>query len=175
MNKENHNTNQSEIDQGIAEIIKAINHYHQEVTITKVTGECPYGHKEGEKYRVTVSNSDGFCGSLFQAIHPSIAILEYGGEVLWEENVGSFKASCPEMGRVQVKIRRFENENPTRHLKTKKAMKDMTGKGFPGLDKYKVFIEILDIDKTCLWGQKKGEKYEVDPFNVGGICGNLYW
>ena len=65
---EKQNTNKGEIDQGIAEIIKAINRYHQEVTITKVTGECPYGHKEGEKYRVTVSNSDGLCGSLFQAI-----------------------------------------------------------------------------------------------------------
>jgi uncharacterized repeat protein (TIGR04076 family) len=175
MSEEKQNNNQSKINVGLAEIIKAINRFHQEVTITKVMGECPYGHKEGEKHRVTISNSDGLCGSLFQAIHPSIAILEYGGEVLWESNKDSFEASCPEMGRVQVKVKRFENENPTRHLKTKADFKDMTGKGFSCLDKHRVFIEVLDMDKSCMWGHKKGETYEVDPFNVGGICGNLYW
>ena len=29
------------------------NHYFQEVTITGVSGECPYGHKEGEQYKVS--------------------------------------------------------------------------------------------------------------------------
>jgi uncharacterized repeat protein (TIGR04076 family) len=175
MSEEKQNANQSEGIGDIAEVFRAINRYYEEVTITKVTGGCPYGHKEGEKYRVTVSNSDGLCGALYQAIHPCIGTLEYGGEILWGNNAGGFTASCPELGKVQVEVKRFENENPDRHLKTDGGFKDMTGKGFPEMDKYRVFIEIINIEKSCLWGQKKGERYEVDPFNVGGICGNLYW
>ena len=32
-------------DEAIANIGKIINRYYQEVTITKVNGKCPYGHK----------------------------------------------------------------------------------------------------------------------------------
>ena len=42
------------------------NRYYQEVTITKVTGECPFGHREGETYNITNCNSDGLCGALYQ-------------------------------------------------------------------------------------------------------------
>jgi hypothetical protein len=38
--------------------------YYQEVTITSVMGECPFGHREGEKYKVANCNSDGLCGAL---------------------------------------------------------------------------------------------------------------
>ena len=34
-----------------AKILKGENRYYQEVTITKITGECLYGHKQGEKYK----------------------------------------------------------------------------------------------------------------------------
>lgn len=175
MEEEKQNTNQSEeMDEGLAEVIKAINRYHQEVAITGVTGNCPYGHKEGEKFIVTGMNSDGLCGSLYQAVHPSISTLEYGGGIPWEKNAGGFKVSCPEMGKVQIEVRRFENENPMQCLKTKTGFKDMSGKSFPGIDKYRVFIEVLGIERNCMWGHKEGERYEVDPFNIGGICGALY-
>jgi len=69
----------------VAKILKGENRYYQEVTITKVTGECPYGHKEGEQYRATALNSDGLCGSLYKAIHASLVTLHYGGSLLWEK------------------------------------------------------------------------------------------
>ena len=34
----------------VADVIKDINRYYSEVVITKVSGECPYGHKEGEVF-----------------------------------------------------------------------------------------------------------------------------
>ncbi len=45
-------------------VIEGANRYYQEVTITSVTGECPYGHKEGDQFKITSMNSDGICGAL---------------------------------------------------------------------------------------------------------------
>jgi uncharacterized repeat protein (TIGR04076 family) len=162
-----------EDDNIVAKILKGENRYSQEVTITRVEGACPYGHKEGDTFRVTALNCDGLCGSLFKNIHASIVTLHYGGSLLWEKDSDAFTGFCPEGGRVQVACTRFEQEKPVR-LKTKPLFKDMTGKGFPALDKYRVKAEVLDIAKMCYWGHKVGDVFEVDPFNVGGACGFLY-
>ena len=106
---------------------------------------------------------------------PPLLPLEYGGGVMWEMKEDSFRASCPERGKVQAVINRFENANPMRRLKTVKDFKNMTGKGFPGLDEHKIVIEVFGIERNCMWGHKVGDTHEVDPFNVGGICGYLYW
>jgi len=163
------------VNEGLAEVIKAINRYHQEVTITAVAGQCPYGHREGEKFTVTTMNSDGLCGSLYQAIHPSIVAFEHGGGVVWENHGGRVLASCPEKGKVRVAVKRFENAKPMKRLKTVHDPKDMTSWGYAGLDAYRVFIEVLGIEKNCMWGHTAGDRHEIDPFNVGGICGYLYW
>ena len=170
------NEDKKEWDEGnniVAQILKGENRYYQEVTITKVNGECPYGHKEGEIFKVTALNSDGLCGSLYKAIHSSVVTLHYGGSLLWEKNADTFTGSCPEMGRVMVEVKRFEQEKPV-IVKRKTPYRDMTGKGFPAIDKYRVFVEVLDIARKCYWGHRKGQKFEVDPFNVGGACGLLY-
>jgi len=157
----------------VSEIAKIVNRYYQEVAITKISGTCPYGHKEGEKFRVTSVNHDGLCGALYQALHPHIVSLHYGGGVPWEKNPDIFTGICPETGRVQVEVKRLEKE-PT-YFKTSPKSRLMTGKGFPSLDTYRVFVEILGIANKCMWGHKEGERFEVDPFNVGGVCGFLYW
>ena len=69
----------SDSDNIVAKILKGENRFYQEVTITKVNGECPYGHREGEQFQVTALNSDGLCGSLYKAIHSPIVTLHYGG------------------------------------------------------------------------------------------------
>ena len=157
----------------VAKILKGENRYYQEVTITKVDGECPYGHKKGENFKLTALNSDGLCGSLYKAIHASVVVLHYGGSVLWEKNPDTFIGFCPEMNRVMVEVKRFEQESPV-IVKTKTPYRNMTGKGFPAIDKYRVFVEVLDIARKCYWGHRAGQKFEVDPFNVGGACGLLY-
>lgn len=162
-----------ESDNIVAKILKDENRYYQKVTITRVEGECPYGHKEGDTFRVTALNCDSLCGSLFKNIHASIVTLHYGGSLLWEKDPDTFTGFCPERGKVQVECTRFEQEKPVR-LKTKPPFKDMTGKGFPALDRYRVKAEVLDIAKRCYWGHRVGDTFEVDPFNVGGACGFLY-
>jgi len=162
-----------ESDNIVAKILKGENRYCQEVTIKRIGGDCPFGHREGEKYRVTALNSDGLCGSLYKALHPYIVTLHYGGSIVWEKSGDSFTGACPESGKVEVKVKRFEQEKPV-IVKTRKPPKDMTGKGFPVIDKYKVIVEVLDIARKCYWGHRRGQKFEVDPFNVGVTCGFLY-
>ncbi len=158
----------------VADVIKGINRYYSEVTITKVSGECPYGHREGEKYRTTAMNHAGICGSLWHVIQPSILALQYGGGPIWEDAPGFFKGLCPEMGRVEVEVK-CKEKGDTKTLRTEAKLRDMTGKGYPALDKYKVSVEILGVERHCLWAHRVGQTFEIDPFNIGKVCGSLYW
>jgi uncharacterized repeat protein (TIGR04076 family) len=158
----------------VADVIKDINRYYSEVILTKVSGECPYGHKEGEVYKTTGMNNAGICGGLWHAIQPSIIALQYRGGPIWEQKPGFFRGLCPEMGKVQVEVQRKEKDD-TKTLRTEAKVRDMTGKGYPALDKYKVFIEILGVERHCMWAHREGQKFEVDPFNIGKVCGALYW
>ena len=148
------------------------NRYCQEVSITRVTGECPYGHKEGEKHKVSNCNNDGLCGALYASLHSSIVTLHYWGCLPWSKEPDTYRGMCPAM-KVQVEVTRMEQEKRTL-LKTQARTRNMIGKGFPAIDKYRAFIEILDVDKVCTWGHKEGQRLEIDPFNVGGVCGFLY-
>ena len=155
-------------------VLKTINACYQEVTITKVTGECPFGLREGERFNVTSMNHDGICGSLYQAIHPYIGSCHYGAEAPWEKKSGRWSSVCPEMGKVQVEVQRAAKED-IKVFKTRIKPRSMTGKGFPSLDKYRVFVEILGVERHCTWAHKAGDRFEVDSFNIGDLCGNLYW
>ena len=148
------------------------NRYRQEVSITKVTGECPYEHTEGDKYRVSNCNNDGLCGALYTSLHTSIVTVHYWGCLPWSKEPDTYRSICPEM-KVQVEVKRMEQEKRTL-LKTQAKARKMIGKGFPAIDKYRAFIEILGVDKVCTWGHQEGQRFEIDPFNVGGVCGFLY-
>ncbi len=154
-------------------VLQAENRYYQEVTIAEVAGECPYGHKKGDQFKITTMNSDGICGSLLKSLFFQITTLHYGGSVIWEENPNISKGWCPEGAKVQAAIKRVERKEQTL-FKTPFEMKDMTGKGYPVLDKYRIFLEVRDIAINCYWGHKIGDIFEVDPFNVGGACCFLY-
>lgn len=157
----------------VAKKIREGKRYYEEVIISKITGECPYGHREGEAYKVTNINSGGLCGSLYRTIQDSILTIHYGASVPWRKKPVTFQALCPEMGRVQVEVKRLEKDD-YKTLKSRPPGRDMTGKGFPALDKYRMFVEILDVGKECTWGHKAGQSFEVDPFNVGKACAMLY-
>ncbi|MFC1669410.1 TIGR04076 family protein [Spirochaetota bacterium] len=162
-----------EMDESIAKVLEAENRYYQEVTITSIDGQCPYGHKVGDKFKVTTMNGDGICGSLLKSIFYQIATFHYGGEIMWEQEKGVTTGSCAEGGRVKVDIRRVEQDEKTL-LKTPFEMKDMTGKGYKNLDKYRIFVEVIDIAVNCYWGHKVDDVFELDPFNMGGACCFLY-
>ena len=81
----------NEMDEYAANVLKAENRFYQEVTITKVTGDCPYGHKEGETFKVTAMNSDKICGSLLKAIFLGLSFQSWGGHILLLKST----ISCP--------------------------------------------------------------------------------
>jgi len=156
-----------------AKVLREENRYFQAVTVTGVNGICPYGHKVGDVFKITSMNSDNICGSLLKNIFPSVIVKHYGGSLLWETPALPVKGCCAEDGKVEVEIRPIERtENVL--LKTPFQTRDMTGRGYPALDKYRLFVEVRDIAVNCNWGHKIGDVFEVDPFNVGGACCFLY-
>ncbi len=156
----------------LKKFVKFENQYFQQVTITRVEGDCPYGHSEGDSFRVTNCNSDGLCGAFYTQLHSSLLTFQYGGRLPWDKDPACFTGICPEM-KVQVEVERKKKDN-IKLLKTLVDFKDMTGKGFPAVDKYRAFIEILGVELRCAWGQKQGHRFEIDPFNTGKVCGFLY-
>ncbi len=156
------------------EVLAGINTCYHEVTITKVNGQCPYGHREGDTHRVTSMNTDSLCGSLFHTLYPSVMSMQYHGNAPWEKEKGRCQALCPEMGKVQVDVKRVEKDD-TKLFWTKSTTKDMTGKGYANLDKYRVFVEILGVENHCTRAQRPGKRFEIDHFNIGNLCGCLYW
>src|SRR5210317_910409 len=116
-------------DDVVRKITEAENRYYQEITITNVQGECPYGHVTGDVFRVTNCNNDGLCGALYKAIHSQIITLHYGGSLPWEKTPDTFRGLCPEMGKVQVSVKRMEKGDFT-FFKTMPTPRDMTRKGF---------------------------------------------
>lgn len=154
-------------------VLKLEHRYYQEVTVTTVSGLCPYGLNAGDKFRVTAMNSDGICGSLLQGIFSPLVSLHYGGSLVWEKQPGTFYGRCLESGKVEVEVKRVEQKEPVL-LQTPFTLKDMHGKGFPFLDQYRLLVEVRDIAVRCIWGHKIGDVFEVDPFNVGGACCLLY-
>ena len=163
----------NELSDAARQVLLAENTYYQEVTVTRVNGVCPYGHRTGDQFKVTTMNSDGMCGSLLKSLFMQITILHYGGNILWEHDTDKCTGSCPEGGKVQVAIQRVKWEEQSL-LQTPYEMKRMTGKGYPALDRYRILIEVHDIAVNCYWGHKIGDVFEVDPFNVGGACCFLY-
>jgi uncharacterized repeat protein (TIGR04076 family) len=155
------------------QVLKLEHRYYQKVTVTKVNGTCPYGLRVGDSFKITAMNSAGICGSLLQGIISPIVSLHYGGSILWEKNSDSFTGRCLEDGKVEVAVKRVKQKEPVM-LQTQFSFKDMRGKGFPLLDKYRLFVEVRDIAVRCIWGHKIGDMFEVDPFNVGGACCLLY-
>ena len=164
-------------DQGLndwtANILKAENRYCQVVTVTRVQGSCPYGHRKGDTFRLTCLHSGGLCGALLTAIMPSVVTLHYSGSLLWEAQQGFFTGRCAEGGRVEVAVTRSENTSG-KMVKSPSPFHDMTGKGYAGLDRHRIFVDVQHIEGNCLWGRRIGERIEIDPFNVNGMCSLLY-
>jgi uncharacterized repeat protein (TIGR04076 family) len=162
-----------DLNEWAAHILKAENRYCQDVTITSVHGSCPYGHQEGQTFRVTALHAGGLCGSLLTAIFPSVVAQHYGGAVLWEPEAGMFTGRCPEGGTVEVAVQRVDNPEPALYKK-ESTLQNMIGCGVAGLATHRIVVEVIDIAGNCFYGHRTGDRFETDPFHVNGMCGLLY-
>jgi len=157
----------------IEQVLRGENRYYQEVTVNKVHGACPFGHREGETYIVTAMNTGGLCGALLKEIFAPVTVLHYGGGLLWAPRPDEFNGRCPEGGTVEVAVKRCVNRDAV-CVRTACLHRDMTGRGYPALDRYRMVLEVFDIAGSCYWGHVAGDRIEIDPFNTGGACGLLY-
>ncbi|MCP4713557.1 MAG: TIGR04076 family protein [Deltaproteobacteria bacterium] len=166
--------NRESVDDYLAKIRREAYRYYEKVTITAVNGDCPYGHCEGDTFSVTNMNADSMCGSLYQVIHPCVTTLHYGGALCWESSPDAYTTGvCPE-GRVHVQVKRIELPTP-KALRTENRIVDMTGKGYAGIDKYRITLETISVANKCTWGHTPDQRLELDCFNIGGVCGFMYW
>ena len=145
----------------------------QEVTITSVNGDCPYGHREGEIYKVNDIRTGGLCGALYRDILDSGLITHYGGNLPWEKDDGSFSGICSEQGKVQVNVKKVHKDNLSTSI-VKPSLRDMTGKGFSAIDNFRIFVEIDSVANQCNWGHRAGQRIEIDPFNSWKVCARLF-
>lgn len=165
--------NRENVDDYLEKIRNEAYRYYEEVTISDINGDCPYRHKKGDVFKVTNMNSDSLCGSLYQAIHSNLTTIHYGGTLPWEKESDTFKGICPK-NRVTVEVKRIELDKPM-PFRTQNRVIEMTGKGFSGNDKYKIFLEVLSVANNCTWGHQDGHRIELDNFNIGKVCGFMYW
>ncbi len=165
--------NTDDFNEWAASVIKAENRFCQKAVVTGVSGICPFGHCAGDSFTLTALNAGGMCGALLTAVIPEIVALHYGGSLVWENRKDGFTGCCPEGGRVTVEVQRQENSSGEM-VREDFAWRDMTGKGYPALDNYRVFVDVEHIEGTCMWGHSVGDRIEIDPFNVNGMCCLLY-
>ena len=165
--------NDQEFNEWAEAVIQGENRYCQRAVVTKVKGSCPFGHCEGDTFTLTALHAGGMCGALLTAIMPPVVTQHYGGTLVWKNRSDGFSGSCPEGGRVTVDVQRLENTSE-KMMKQDFPYRDMTGKGYPGLDAYRVFVEIEHIEGNCMWGHSVADRIEIDPFNVNGMCCLLY-
>jgi len=156
----------------VAQIMSIVNRFYQQATITDVTGTCPYGHCKGDSFKLTSMNSDSLCGAMYQAVHSQIVTLHHGGNLQWGKDPETYNGVCPE-GVVHLEVKRVAKKDRD-FFKTPSKYVDMTKKDFPGLDKYRIYLEVISIANNCVWGHKEGDRFELDAFNIGKCCGFMY-
>jgi uncharacterized repeat protein (TIGR04076 family) len=64
--------------------------------IVSQKGECPSGHKVGQKFDVSGATPGGLCPSAYHSAYPAIFALKFGGQLPWEEEEGTAHIACPD-------------------------------------------------------------------------------
>ena len=82
-----------------------------EIEVEKVKGECPLGHRIGDRWIVEdAMTPEGLCMHAFYVLYPWIQVMRMGGKILWEED-GKVKVPCiDEKNLVVFSLRRIEDE-----------------------------------------------------------------
>lgn len=165
--------NSDDFNEWAANIIKCENRFCQRAVVSRVDGTCPFGHKKGDTFTLTALHAGGMCGALLTAIMPPLVAQHYGGSLVWSDRTGCFSGCCPENARVTVDVQRQDNTSGAM-LKENFPWHDMTGKGYAGIYAHRVFVDVEHIEGNCMWGHSVGDRIEIDPFNVNGMCCLLY-
>ena len=58
--------------------------------------------------------------------------------------------------------------------KKESVLRDMAVCGVAGLAAPRIVVEVIDIAGNCFYGHSTGDTFDIDPFQVNGMCGLLY-
>ena len=81
--------------------------------------------------------------------------LHHGGAMQWGNDPDTYTGVCPE-GVVHLEAKRVEKKD-REFFKTASKNVDMTKKNYPGIDKYRIYLEVISIANNCVWGHKEGD------------------
>jgi uncharacterized repeat protein (TIGR04076 family) len=79
-------------------------------TVKCIKGTCNAGHKVGDVMHVSARNTAGMCGYLYHATHPTILMLQFGGNVPWGPS-DTVELQCPDtVNLLTVELKRVRDE-----------------------------------------------------------------
>jgi len=64
------------------------------ITVVEQTGVCDAGHKQGQQYTYEGKLPD-ICPAAWHALYPYLRVLQFGGDLPWEEK-GEAYIACPD-------------------------------------------------------------------------------
>ena len=80
-------------------------------TVKCIKGVCNAGHKVGDVLNVSARDTAGMCGYLYHAAHPAILMLQFGGNVPWQES-GVVELNCPDpVNLLSIELKRVGDED----------------------------------------------------------------
>ena len=62
--------------------------------VVGLKGECNAGHKVGDEFDVSCYNAGGMCGFLYNAIFPTLNVMQFDGAYPW--GADELTANCPD-------------------------------------------------------------------------------
>jgi uncharacterized repeat protein (TIGR04076 family) len=79
-------------------------------TVKCIKGTCNAGHKVGDVMSVSARNTAGMCGYLYHATHPTILMLQFGGNVPWGPS-DTVELHCPDpINLLTVELKRVRDD-----------------------------------------------------------------
>lgn len=80
-------------------------------TVKSVKGECALEHHVGQQFRLGDKTPAGICQSAYQAMFPSVRVLQFGGTFPWASDPDCAEVACPDAANpVVFELRRVRAE-----------------------------------------------------------------
>lgn len=74
--------------------------------VVKVEGDCPHGHKVGNKYFLNTQDTEVLCPASFNSLYPFIRLLYNDTKVPWEKERNTALVHCPDHEGIIYKIQK---------------------------------------------------------------------
>lgn len=117
-------------------------------------GKCPFGHREGDSFRLEDSVPQGFCLLAFYSIFPYYLTLIHSGRFEWVRRGEHVKVQCPKTDGVVMEI--------------ELVRQDALGQGT-------VRVTVINNKGSCPKGHNRGDSFEFDsqsqPFCFHAMAG----